>query len=194
MLAGDGEAFESFAEAYSRALYRFAVSRLHGDRELTREIVQTAMCKALAKLDTYRGDAALLTWLCACCRNEILMHLRSRRTGPVAVELDDDLAPAAGFGASNPGSPETAVLRQETASRVHMTLDVLPDHYARALEWKYVDRLPVKEIGARLKLGPKAAESLLSRARSAFREGYEGLRTGYGAHPAAGRAAGGSRR
>ena len=37
------------------------------------------------------------------------------------------------------------------------------------LEWKYVDGLPVQEIAQRLAIGPKAAESLLTRAREAFR-------------------------
>lgn len=194
MLGGDGEAFEAFAEHYAPAVYRFARSRLHGDRELTREIAQTAMCKALAKLDTYRGDASLLTWLCACCRNEILMHLRSRKAAPVEMELTEGAEPAAGLRAQDPGSPEAAALRRETAERVHMTLDVLPGHYARALEWKYVERLPVREIAERLRLGPKAAESLLTRARQAFRDGYEGLRAGYGLAARAGGAARGGRR
>lgn len=180
MLAGDGEAFGAFADRYTGALYRFALSRLHGDRELTREIVQTSMCKALAKLDTYRGDASLLTWLCACCRNEVFMHLRRRRTRPVALEIEEDLEPAAEFRASNPGSPEAVALRRETAERVHMTLDVLPGHYARALEWKYCERIPVREIAERLSLGPKAAESLLTRAWRAFRQGFEDLRPGNG--------------
>lgn len=185
MLAGDAAAFETFAERYPRALYRFAHGRLGGDRELTREIVQTALCKALAKLDGYRGEASLLTWLCACCRNEALMYRRSRSAAPPAVELDEGIEPAVGFRPAGARDPEVAVLRRETATRVHMALDVLPEHYARALEWKYLDRLPVREIAARLELGPKAAESVLTRARRAFREAWEGLRGGGLAAPGA---------
>lgn len=177
MLAGDGAAFEAFAERYSRALYRFAQARLGGDREATREVVQTAMCKALAKLDSYRGEASLFTWLCACCRNEMLMRFRTRRTAPAEVELADDVEPAIGFGPAGAGGPEVALLEREAVRRVHLALDLLPAHYARALEWKYLEDLPVQEIAARLSLGPKAAESLLTRARSAFRAGYESLRT-----------------
>jgi RNA polymerase sigma-70 factor (ECF subfamily) len=182
MLAGDGEAFEDFARRTSKALYRFAFARLDGDRELTREIAQTALCKVLANLHTYRGDSALLTWACACCRNEILMHFRRNRTHPDEVGLEDDVEPAVGFrpAGGDPeaaGNPEAAALRREAAARVHMALDVLPEHYARALEWKYLERVPVKEIAARMEMRPKAAESLLTRARQAFRDGYEGLRS-----------------
>lgn len=166
MLAGDERAFETFGERYFQALYRFTSARLQGDRDLTREIVQTAIAKALSRLETYRGEASLLTWLCACCRNEILMCFRSRRSAPAAVELEDG---------RDPHDPEIALLGKERAHRVHMALDGIPDHYARALEWKYLDRLSVLEIAERMGVQPKAAESLLTRARQAFRTTYESL-------------------
>jgi RNA polymerase sigma-70 factor, ECF subfamily len=175
MLAGEEAAFEAFGERYFRAVYRFASVRLEGDRELTREIVQAAMTKALSKLDTYRGEASLLTWLCSCCRNEMLMHFRRRRTTPADVELEEELQPDPGFGSQNPRDPEAVLLKRESAHRVHMALDGLPDRYARALEWKYLDCLSVNEIAWRLGVLPKAAESLLTRARQAFRTLYESL-------------------
>lgn len=175
ILAGDPKAFEVFGELYFKALYRFALARLDGDRELTREIVQATVAKALAKLDSYRGEASLLTWLCACCRNEILMHFRHRRAAPVDLELAEEVDPAVGSFAQRPRDPEVALLKQEKAHLVHVALDALPAHYAQALEWKYLDRLPVEEIATRLDLRPKAAESLLTRARLAFRSSYESL-------------------
>ncbi|HVS01753.1 MAG TPA: sigma-70 family RNA polymerase sigma factor [Thermoanaerobaculia bacterium] len=178
MLRGEEEAFATFTERYLPALYRFTSSRLDGDRELTRDTVQTAMTKALDKLATYRGEAPLSTWLCACCRNEILMTFRSRRTAPEQVELDDAVQPMAGFPALQAADPEAALIGREAAERVHMALDLLPSHYARALEWKYLDRLSVDAIAARLGVRPKAAESLLTRARRAFRACYEDLGVG----------------
>jgi RNA polymerase sigma-70 factor (ECF subfamily) len=178
MLAGEEAAFEAFGEQYFKALYRFASARLHGDRDLTREIVQSAVAKALAKLASFRGEASLLTWLCSCCRNEILMHFRRRRTEPLDAELDEESAVLPGFGA-HAGDPEAALLERETAHRVHVTLDAIPDHYARALQWKYVDSLSVNEIAWRLGTRPKAAESLLTRARQAFRTRYESLKDAF---------------
>jgi RNA polymerase sigma-70 factor, ECF subfamily len=185
MLGGEQRAFSEFVERYSKALYRFSLARLHGDRELTLDTVQTAMTKALAKLDTYRGEASLLTWLCSCCRNEILMHQRRRRAAPVLVELDDDLEPAAGSTKQQAGDPEAALLRRESAHLVHMTLDLLLPRHAQALEWKYVDQLPVDEIAARFGVRPKAAESILTRAREAFRASYERVMTDHAAGDAA---------
>jgi RNA polymerase sigma-70 factor (ECF subfamily) len=189
MLAGDEPAMEAFADGYFPGLYRFALARLHGDSELARELVQATACKALARLSTYRGEAPLFTWLCACCRNEIRMHFRHQGRLPRVVGLDDETGEADLAAGRAPGEhPDGALARKEEAHLVHAALDLLPPHYARALEWKYVDRLPVKEIATRLRLGAKAAESLLTRARQAFREGYERLshrRGGNRAAPAA---------
>ena len=66
--------------------------------------------------------------------------------------------------------PETRVWREQLHRIVEATLDSLPGHYGEVLEWKYIDGLSVNEIAARLDLGQKAAESLLTRAREAFRD------------------------
>jgi len=173
MLDGDERAFEVFGERYSRALWRFAVSRLAGDRERAAEIVQTTMVKALSKIETYRGEASLLTWLCACCRNEVLMHFRSRRRAPEEVELGEGIEPAAGVSVAPPIDGEAALLARERALRVHLILDTLPGDYARALEWKYVEKLSMREIATRLERSEKSVESLLARSRSAFRRSWD---------------------
>jgi DNA-directed RNA polymerase specialized sigma24 family protein len=63
-------------------------------------------------------------------------------------------------------------LRKELSQLVQVALDALPFHYSSALEWKYIEGLSVKEIASRLELGLKAAESLLTRARQAFRDSF----------------------
>lgn len=178
MLGGDEAAFDDFAARFVRPLYRYASRRLGGDRELVQEIVQTTLAKALDRLDTYQGTAALLTWLCSCCNNEMRMHWRERKTAPTEVEAVEGAVAeveATVLPFVQPASPEYDLLELEAAERVHLTLDLLPGHYASALRWKYLERLPVARIAERLDLGAKAAESLLTRARAAFRQQYENL-------------------
>jgi RNA polymerase sigma-70 factor (ECF subfamily) len=176
MRAGDESAFEVFAGHYIPGLYRFAGRRLDHDRELTRDIVQTTVCHVIENLDSYRGDAPLFTWLCACCRNEIAMHFRRLGRRPREVELEEVAAnsgPVLEFPAS--AGPEESLLRAETSELVHVTLDRLPPSYAQAVQWRYLEGLAVPEIARRLASSYKATESLLSRARKAFREIYEHL-------------------
>ena len=160
--SGDESAFETFAEHYIAGLYRFALRRLDHDRELTREIVQSTVCKVIEKLDSYRAEAPLFTWLCACCRNEIAAHFRRAGRRPKEVELVEDV-------------PQEHAHESDTTELVHAALDRLPPTYARAMEWRYLDGLEVAEVAQRLALTYKAAESLLSRARSAFRDAYDEL-------------------
>jgi RNA polymerase sigma-70 factor (ECF subfamily) len=183
MRAGDEGAFAVFAGRYIPGLYRFAGRRLDHNRELTREIVQATVCHVIEHLDSYRAEAPLFTWLCACCRNEIAMHFRRLGRRPREVELEDaaaSLGPVIGFSVALSTGPEERLLRAETAELVHVALDRLPPSYAQAVQWRYLEGLAVPEIARRLASSYKATESLLSRARKAFREIYEHLTAGVG--------------
>ena len=175
MLAGDESAFDAFFDAAYPVLYRFALARLDFDRDAAGDVAQAAICKAIGKLRTFRGEAALLTWLCTFCRHE-LYAFHHRHPGRVEVELAEDdpeiRAALESLRGSMTGDLETGLDQQKAASIVQRVLDHLPPRYADALEWKYVDELPVREIAVRLGLGPKAAESLLTRARRAFRDAF----------------------
>jgi RNA polymerase sigma-70 factor (ECF subfamily) len=175
MLAGDEAALEEFFAEFFPRLYRFARARLEGDDDAAEEAVQATMTRAVRKLHTFRGEAAMFTWLCALCRREISAH-RARTGTTVEVSLVDDepgvraALDALAILASD--DPESQLQRRELSRLVQVTLDHLPGRYGDALEWKYLQGLSVDEIAARLGLGSKAAESLLTRARQAFREGF----------------------
>lgn len=185
MVAGDERAYEEFADEYIPQLYRFALFRLDRDPDLTREVVQAAVCKAIAKLPGFRGRAALMTWLCSICLREIGAHFRGKRRPYREVELDAADGTLERPGAAPPAGPEGELLRREAADLVHLALDWLPPRYGRALEWKYLEELPVREIARRLGTSPKAAESLLTRARVKLRERYMELTANPGAPAAA---------
>ncbi len=189
MLAGDEAAFEDFFEGHFPGLYRFAVSRLK-DPELARDVVQSAICKAIANLGSYRGEATLAAWLFTICRYEISGHYRKLRRSPTRVELVEEVPEvraALDSLASGLEDPDDGLRRKEVVHYVHAVLDRLPERYGAALEWKYLDGLSVKEIATRLEVGPKAAESLLTRARQAFRDGFASFAQA-GGRPAALRA------
>ncbi len=179
MLAGEEQAFDEFFSAHFPGLYRFAMSRTRGDADAAEEVVQSALCKAITKLDTFRGEATLFTWLCTFCRHEISAYYRRAGRQPVTTEwVEDNREIAAALDSLwvlTPDGPEQALRRKEIARFVHLTLDRLPVRYADALEWKYIDGLSVKEIAVRLDLSPKATESVLTRARAAFRDGFATL-------------------
>jgi RNA polymerase sigma-70 factor, ECF subfamily len=178
MRAGSDEAFEEFFDRYFPGLFRFALSRL-GEEDGAEEAAQAALARALSRLQTYRGEAALFTWLCTFCRHEIAALVGKRRRAGTAVALVEDApevrAALEVLATADASGPDDALRRRETARLVQATLDALPPRYGNALEWKYVQGLSVREIAERLAVGPKAAESLLTRAREAFREGFSSV-------------------
>ncbi|MDH3577660.1 MAG: sigma-70 family RNA polymerase sigma factor [Gammaproteobacteria bacterium] len=175
---GDQEAFDVFFKEYFPRLFRFTLARANNDPDLAEEIVQRTMCIVVRKMGTYRGEALLFTWLCQICRNETVALFRQRR-----IEMSEDLpiedhpavqAALESMHASD-DRPESAQRRDEIAHFVKTTLEHLPTKYATALEMKYVQGCSVAEIGEALGVGTKAAESILSRARTAFKDGFRSL-------------------
>jgi RNA polymerase sigma-70 factor, ECF subfamily len=175
VLAGDAAAFEEFFDRYFPRLYRFALPRLDGNEDAAEEVVQRVLIRALDRLSSYKGEAALLTWLCALCRREIFTW-RERTERRHEVSLSDDrvdLRVALDvLAAANADDPEASLGRRELSRLVQLTLDHLPARYGDVLEWKYIHEQSVDEIAHRLGVGYKAAESLLTRARAAFRDGF----------------------
>ncbi len=174
LLEGDDDAFEELFEAMYPALFRFALARLDGQREAAEDVAQTTLFRAIGKLDTYRGEASLLTWLCTFCRHEIFAYAKAHRHVANVVALDDAPELRAALeslhAAADGTDPHLALDRQQQASLIQRVLDQLPAHYGSVLEWKYIDELPVRDIADRLGIRLAAAESLLARARRAFRD------------------------
>jgi RNA polymerase sigma-70 factor (ECF subfamily) len=175
LLRGDEDAFAEFFESSFPALFRFALPRTGGDADLAEELVQTTLMRAVRKLSTYRGEAALLTWLTTICRREIATHYETRKRVPPMVDLSEELPEVRAALESVAGdvTPESALRHREVARLVQLVLDRLPARYGDALEWKYIDGLTVAEIAERLRIAPKAAESVLTRARIAFRDAFQ---------------------
>jgi RNA polymerase sigma-70 factor (ECF subfamily) len=177
MLAGDQRAFDAFFESHFARLYRFALPRLNGDTEAAREVVQATLGKAMRKLANFRGEAAVFTWLCQICRREVVDYVRAHRRHAERVVLIDD-RPELRAAIESIEAPEEYDLvksygRAEVGRLVQAVLDRLPSRYGDALEWKYVEGHSVEEIGDRLGIGHAAAQSLLARARIAFRDALE---------------------
>ena len=176
--AGDVEAFDAFFKEYFPRLFRFTLTRTNGDADLAEEIVQRTMCKVVRKIGNFRGEALLFTWLCQICRNELAAVFRRRGINEeLSVSYEDipEIRAALESISAHPANPETQRRADELARFVRVTLAHLPLNYASALELNYIRGCSVEEIGKYLNISTKAAESVLSRARAAFKEGFRSL-------------------
>ena len=179
LLSNDEQAFDRFFSDNFARLYRFALTRLPDDPDGTREVVQIALTKAIAKLHTYRGESALFTWLCAITRNEMSDWLarqgRYRQNIVLTEDFPEIQAAVDSFQAPQSDNPEHQYQRAELVRLIQVALDRLPPKYGNVLEWKYIEGYSVNEIAAKLELGNEATQSLLARAKRAFSDVYGSL-------------------
>ena len=190
LLRGERPAFDQFFNEYYPKLYRFVRRRMPRDAAGAEDLAQATMCRALESLRGYRGEAALMTWLCTICRREMSARWQENRLyadAPVLAEDDPQIRIALeSLLAAEAGDPLLATSREQVRETIRTALDYLPAPYADILEWKYVREMSVVEIAQKLGRTPKATESLLTRARSAFREAFSLLRgdsAGGAVHP-----------
>lgn len=177
LLGGDEREFDRFFREYYPRLYRFVLTRTNGDEDLAEEMAQVTLMNAMRALEGYRGDASMFTWLCQICRNELgAQHRRlGRRVETVAAD-DDGIRPFLELlEADEESSPEAASERLQLVQLLQEVLDRLPQNYGDALEWKYIHGDSVEQIAERLGVSGLAAQSLLSRARGAFRDAINAL-------------------
>jgi RNA polymerase sigma-70 factor (ECF subfamily) len=180
MRSGEQRAFDEFFAVCASRLAAFAARRSGLDSSSLEDVVQNTLIKAVRNLESYRGEAALLTWVTEICRHELAdMHRKAARR-PAHESLDAMGATAVAVlhlrvpEQNEPPGEVDLTLRRAAILRA---LDGLPKQYALALEAKYGDGLSVDEVAKLLNITPIAAQSLLARARQAFRDGWR-IQTG----------------
>lgn len=175
LLRRDVRAFDAFFNEYYPKLYRFVIRRAPGDVAAAEDIAQNTICRALESLESYRGEAPLFTWLCTLCRREMSLRWRDLfvvRGSSLAEDDPQVRAALESMLACEQSDPQAAAGRDQMRDTVCATLDYLPSLYADILECKYVRDMSVSEIAAQIGRNIKATESLLTRARAAFREAF----------------------
>lgn len=165
VLAGDERAWQTWYDESFEGLYAYVSWRCAGLRDLTEEVVQETWLIAVRRIrrfDPERGSFA--GWLRGIAANVLRNHLRRERRLAQARPCP---VPAAAVDA--------ALDQREQAEQIARALAFLPDHYEAVLRAKYVDQRSVAEIAAEQGETAKAVESLLTRARQAFRDAYQRL-------------------
>lgn len=171
--AGDTEAWDRFFDQYSPWVYRFAYAHLNGNHadaeDLCSDIMLTA-AKSISKFDPGRGE--LDVWVRGVARHRLARFCRSRRMElPLIPDLVD-------------GSSDSETTSSGLSDQVHVrdvvnrALACLPERQASALIAKYVEGRSTDELARQHQSSPKAIESLLVRARTAFRSAFNRLLDG----------------
>ncbi|MFO8012632.1 MAG: sigma-70 family RNA polymerase sigma factor [Phycisphaerae bacterium] len=166
--SGDKAALDTLYRRYLPSVWRYAFARLQGDTAAAEDVVSETFLAAVRRIGRLKPEGGSVAgWLIGIARHKIgdIWRRRRRVHSGGAAEEQAEATP----GGVDPASP---LVTAETRARVAEVLDTLPDDEHVALEWKYVEKRSVREIARRLGRTEKAAETVLYRARKAFREAY----------------------
>jgi len=172
MRSGEQRAFDQFFDAYAERLGSFAARRSALDAAAIEDVVQMTMINAMRSLDSFRGESSLFTWLCQICRNQLAdARRKAARQPPMQSfeQLSEEKPLAKVVQLTDFRDPLDECAADDDRGAVRRALNKLPAHYARILELRFGDELTVPEISRVLQVSESAAESLLVRARQAFR-------------------------
>ena len=120
-------------------VYRYILS-ISGDPHLAEDITQETFFKAMQKLDGFRGDCSLTTWLCRIARNLYLNH-KGRQT------RDQNYVKQHPPETVNPDSAEQDLIRKEQADEILSAMQKLEDPYKEVFSLRTFSELSFKEIG-----------------------------------------------
>src|SRR5262245_45089803 len=170
---GEPGAFAELVERYWAPIVGRFFRQL-GDRQEAEDLAQDVFLRLYRARHRYRPRARFSTWLFHIAANVARNALRSRRRRPcrplgLLAGLETDDAFAQRYLPDRREGPTQPLERAELTFQVRHALSGLADRQRAALELQFQDRT-YQEIASRLAMTPKAAKSLLYRARQQLRE------------------------
>ena len=162
-IMADQAGFRVWYELALPRVYRYLLARCGGDADLAEELTQQTFVEGVRRRASFDGRSDAVTWLCGIGRHKLVDHFRKSRR-----DTERQLRIVSEWSAGQ----SQAWSQQELRSGVETALSKLPGEQRIVLVLRYLDRLSVREIATTISRSEKATESLLSRAREAFRKAY----------------------
>jgi RNA polymerase sigma-70 factor (ECF subfamily) len=171
----DEHALAELASLYGARIFQLAFRYLrnHEDAE---EVVQDVLLKVFRKIDAFRGDSALSSWIFRITFNTAMSRLRSGRMARLS-----EVQPADNAAGDNPERPsqepadwsslaDDQVLRGEMRMRLVDALKELPAVYRVPVILRDIQGLSTEEASAVLRVKPQTLKSRLHRGRLILRQ------------------------
>ena len=169
---GDREAFRQVMRRCNQRLYRVVRGVVDDDAE-AEDVVQEAYVHAYEKIDGFRGEASLATWLARIALNEAYGRLRRRRE-TMDIERVDAMAQAPGRVVAFPNrfggeDPAAAAAREQLRRLLERAVDALPEAFRVVFVLREIEGCSVEETAETLGLRGETVKTRLHRARRLLR-------------------------
>jgi RNA polymerase sigma-70 factor (ECF subfamily) len=189
---GDATAVDDLAAAYGSKIYQLAF-RYMKNREDAEEVAQDVLMKVHKKIDAFRGDSALSSWIYRITFNAAMSRLRnSKFSRPNEVPEETLIGEDSGSRTYSPREAadwsslaDEACLRAEMRERLQGALRDLPPIYRVPVLLRDIEGLSTEEASRMLKVKTQTLKSRLHRGRLILRERLADFAGGLTLHPAA---------
>jgi RNA polymerase sigma-70 factor, ECF subfamily len=187
MQAGDATAVAELASAYGPRIHQLAY-RYTKNWEDAEEVTQDVLLKVFRKIEAFRGDAALSSWIYRITFNTAMSRLRTGR----AARLAEQPRQGGGTAESGPIAPQDPadwstmaddhVLRREMRERLIAALTRLPEVYRTPVLLRDIHGLSTEEASAVLRVKSQTLKSRLHRGRLILRQALADFAGGIALH------------
>jgi len=187
--AGDDTAVQELADRYRSRIFQLAM-RYMKNREDAEEVTQDVLLKVYRKVDAFRGDAQLSSWIYRITFNTAMSRLRSTRLARAAEQereralavQNDEPARLTRQPADWSRMPDESLLRAQLREAVAEAIEELPEIYRAPVVLRDIQGLTTEEASSRLKLKDQTLKSRLHRGRLMLREKLRTFTTGLSLH------------
>lgn len=160
-VAGDPDAFGELFQRHADRLWALALRTLQRPED-AEEVLQEATLAAFRRAGSFRGEAAVGTWLYRIVLNACLDRLRRVKARPVAFAGDEIVAALP----SRAEGPEQIVLQRELSAEIERALGELGADQRAALVLVDLDGYSIDEAAVLLGCAPGTVKSRCSRGRA----------------------------
>ena len=188
--AGDDTAVAELARDYGAKMYQLAL-RYTRNKEDAEEVVQDVLLKVRDKIDAFRGDAALSSWIYRITFNTAMSRLRATRSHGADLAADSAVSrqPDSAEAATVPHEvadwsalADDAVMRAQLRRRLVRALRDLPVIYRLPVLLRDVQGLSTEEASAVLRVKDQTLKSRLHRGRLFLRDRLSEFADGLSLH------------
>jgi RNA polymerase sigma-70 factor (ECF subfamily) len=170
-VAGDPDAFGTLVARHRDRLWAVAL-RTTGDPEDASDALQDALVSAYRNAGSFRGEAAVTTWLHRVVVNACLDRMRRRRARPTVPLPEED----GESGHRGLADPRDDLDRLELRMELDRALRGLPDDQRTAIVLVDVEGWSVAEAAGILGIPEGTVKSRCSRGRARLAVALAGLR------------------
>ena len=185
--ARDESAVHELAERYGSRIYQLALRQMK-NREDAEEVTQDVLMKVYRKIDAFRGDSALSSWIYRITFNTAMSRLRTSKLARAAQQHErnrndeNENQRVARQPADWSNMPDEELLRAQLRRAVVAAIQDLPEIYRVPVVLRDIEGLSTEEASTRLHVKDQTLKSRLHRGRLMLRERLQAFTTGLSLH------------